>query len=304
MLTSSCSTFAVAAATVDGHKITEAEVESELDRVRNDPTFQELLQRQADELRGVARRNILTGLIRQKVLEVEAERLGIRVTREQVERLVAQEARRQGLSVAEFQRSQNLSDDDVRAIGERVVRLFELRRRVIADVEVDDEDVRRAYEAQRDAFVEVHVLRMTLRTEAEARRALEDLEDTGFEAIARRRSTDGLAGEGGDMGYVPITRLSSEAQTAIEQVSEGGVTDPIRGSSGFEIYRLVDRRPRDFEDVEPELRRQLADQERERRFEEWLARRLRSASIVVNPRYGRFDAQALQVVPGSGRLDP
>lgn len=304
LLASSCSTFAVAAATVNGQKITESQVEQELDRVRSDPTFQDLLQRQADQLRGVARRNILTGLIRQNVLDLEARRRDIRVTREQVERLVAQEARRQGVSVAEFQRAQNLTDEDVRTIGERIVRLFELRRRVIKNVDVDESDIRRAYEGQKAAFIEVHLLRITVRTENEARRTLEQLENAPFGTIARRRSIDDLASEGGEMGFVPVTSLSSQAQSAIEQTSIGGVTDPVVAGSGFEIYRLVDRRSRDFDDVSDELRTQLADQARERQFEDWLARRLRSATIVVNPKYGRFDRGELQVVAGTGELRP
>ncbi len=301
----SCSTFAVAAATVNGEKITEAQVESELDRVRADPTFQGLLQRQADQLRGVARRNILTGLIRQQVLSEEASRRGIRVTRAQVDRLIAQEAQRQGLSVEDFREAQNLSESDARTIGERIVRQFELRSRVIENVRVDSARIRSAYEAQKEAFVEAHVYRITVKSERDAARAIDEISgEATFPEVARERSTDGLASQGGDMGYVPLTTLPSQAQAAIENVSEDGVTQPIATPSGYEIYRVADRRSRDFSDVRDELRSQLADQAREQSFEQWLGRRLRSAAIVVNPKYGRFDPQTLQIVPGNVELRP
>lgn len=301
----SCSTFSVAAATVNGDKISESEVESELDRVRSDPTFQDLLQRQADQLRGVARRNILTSLIRQAVLDQEARRRGVRVNQAQVDRLIRQEAERQGLSVEEFREANNLSADDARTIGERIVRLFELRRRVITDVDVDDDDVREAFEAQQEAFVEYNLLRITVRTERDARSVLEDIEagDT-FAELAPDRSIDDLAEDGGDMGWVPATSLPSQAQDAIQRTEVGGITDPIQGPDGFEIYRVVDRRAREFSDVEDELRAQLADQAREAEFDEWLGRRIRAATIVVNPKYGRYDGQSLQVVPGTGTLRP
>lgn len=305
LLGASCSTFAVAAATVNGEKITEGEVESELNRVRNDPTFQDLLQRQADQLRGVARRNILSSLIRQSVLDQEARRRNIRVTRPSVERLIEQEAGRQGLSVEDFRKANNLSAADARTIGERIVRLFELRRRVVTDVEVDDDDVRAAFEAQKEAFVEVNLLRITVRTEADAREVLEEVEDgSTFAELAPERSIDDLADEGGDMGFVPATSLSSQVQEAIQSTAIGAVTDPVLGPSGFEIYRVVDRRAGDFEDVEDQLRSQLSDQSRERQFEEWLGRQLRDAAIIVNPKYGRYDDQGLQVVPGSQELRP
>lgn len=305
LLGSSCSTFAVAAATVNGDKITEAEVESELNRVRNDPTFQDLLQRQADQLRGVARRNILSSLIRQSVLDQEARRRRIRVTQASVDRLIEQEAGRQGLSVEDFRKANNLTVADARTIGERIVRLFELRRRVITDVDVDDDDVRAAFEAQKEAFVEVNLLRITVRAEEEARRVIEEVEDGAtFADLAPDRSIDELAGEGGDMGFVPSTSLSGQAQEAIQSAAIGDVTEPVAGPSGFEIYRVVDRRAGDLDDVEDQLRAQLADQTRERQFEEWLGRRLRDAAIVVNPKYGRYDDQGLQVVPGSQELRP
>jgi parvulin-like peptidyl-prolyl isomerase len=301
----SCSTFAVAAATVNGRKITESQVESELDRVRADPTFQDLLQRQADQLRGVARRNILTGLIRQQILSQEAAQRGIRVSQRQVDRLIAQEAQRQGLSVEDFRKAQNLSEADARVIGERIVRQFELRNRVIRDVKIDSSRIRSAYEAQKEAFVEFHVFRITVKTEQDARRAIREINGAAtFEEVARRRSTDNLADKGGDMGFVPMASLSSQAQSALESAGDGDVAEPVASSSGFEIYRRTDRRSQDLDEVRDELRAQLGDQAREQQFEDWLGRRLRDAAIVVNPKYGRFDRQTLQIVPGRAELRP
>lgn len=303
---SACSTFAVAAATVNGQKIRETQVEDELDRVRADPTFQDLLRRQADELRGVARRNILTGLIRQAILEQEARRREIDVTEEQINRLIQQEAQRQGMTADQFRKANNLSPADARVIGERIVRQFELRRRVTEEVDVSEADLRRAYDAQREAFEEVNLLRITVRTQADARRVLQQL-DQGetFARLAPRLSIDDLAEDGGDMGYVPLASLSPQAQTAIQNSVDGGVTEPVEGASGIEIYRVVNRRSRPFSAVEDDLRGQLSDQAREQAFEDWLNERLRRASVVVNPKYGQFDRESMQVVPGGGeRLRP
>ena len=305
LFASACSTFAVAAATVNGQKIRETQVEDELDRVRADPTFQDLLRRQADELRGVARRNILTGLIRQAILEQEARRRDIEVTQEQINRLVEQEAQRQGMTIEQFRRANNLSPADARIIGERIVRQFELRRRVTEQVDVSESEVRRAYDAQKEAFEEVNLLRITVRTQTDARRVLQEL-DGGetFARLAPRLSIDDLAEDGGDMGYVPLASLPPQAQTAIQNTVDGGVTEPIVGANGIEIYRVVSRRSRPFSAVEDDLRNQLADQAREQAFEDWLNARLRRASVVVNPKYGRFDRESMQVVPGGERLRP
>jgi parvulin-like peptidyl-prolyl isomerase len=219
--------------------------------------------------------------------------------------LIEQEAGRQGQTVEQFRRANNLSPADARIIGERIVRQFELRRRVTQEVDVDDADVRRAYDAQKEAFEEVNLLRITVRTQADARRVLQEL-DRGetFATVAPRLSTDDLAEDGGDMGYVPLASLPPQAQTAIQNSADGGVTEPVQGPGGIEIYRVVNRRSRPFGAVEDDLRGQLADQAREQAFEEWLNERLQKASVVVNPKYGRFDRQAMQVVPGDERLRP
>lgn len=296
----SCTSFQVAAATVNGSKIPESEVESELARVRADPTFQEILSR--DQGRGEARRAILNGLIRQQILVQESRKLGVEPTEAQIDRLITQEAQRAGFSVEEFLEVQNLTRDDIVELAGRVVREFELSRRVIGEADVDDEIVQRFYEQNAAAFEEAHLLRITVGTEADARSVLEQLGRGSFATVARNRSIDQLAVEGGDMGYVPLTELNPQAQGAVRQVPEGRVTDPVPTAAGFEVYRVVDRRTRPLEAVEQQIRTQLSEQSRTARFEEWVTERLQAARIVVNPKYGRFDRDAAAVVVSTGEL--
>src|SRR5207237_3749289 len=117
MCLASCSQIAVAAATVNGDKISEAQVEKELDRVRSDPTFQDLVKGQADQVRGFARRQILSGLIRQQILAQQARKLKVAVTSAQEDHLISDEAARSGMSVKQFLKRQNLSSSDGRQLA-------------------------------------------------------------------------------------------------------------------------------------------------------------------------------------------
>src|SRR5260370_9480397 len=159
MLTASCSQIPVAAAQVNGAKISEAQVEKELDRVRSDPTFQDLVKRQADQVRGFARRQILSGLIRQQILEQEALRMHISVTSAQSDRLISDEAARSGMSVKQFLKQQNLSSADGRQLAERVVRQFELKTIVARDVAIDPKQVQAFYNQHKSPFEQVHLAR-------------------------------------------------------------------------------------------------------------------------------------------------
>lgn len=300
VVASGCTSLQVAAATVNGAKIAESQVESELDRVRGDPNYSELLSR--DQTRGEARRFILSGLIRQEILSQEAARLGIRTSPEQIDELINREAQRLGLGVEEFLELQNLSRADVEEIAGRLVREFELSRRVVDTADVPEDVVGRFYEQNATAFEEAELARITVATEADARGALERLGRTSFATVARELSIDPLAGEGGDMGYVPLSELSPQAQAAVRQVAEGRVTDPVPTETGFEIYRVLDKRTRPLGEVSDQIRAQLSEQTRTARFEEWVTTRMRAATVVVNPKYGRFDKDAAAVVTGQREL--
>lgn len=298
---SACSSLSVAAASVNGEKITEAEVEDELDRVRSDPTFQDLLRQQADQVRGFTRRQILTAMIQQLVMEQAARELGIEVTGEQIDRLISEQAARQGISVDEFLEAQNLTEEGADAIAERVVRQFALQERVMGEVEIEDEEVQQVYEENIASFEQVRLLRITVATQEDAEAVLEDLDaGRGFFAVARESSIDDLAAEGGDMGLVPVTELSGAAVSAIGSVSERGITEPVPSAAGFEIYQVLERQTRPLAEVEAQIRSQMLGQAQERAFGEWLEGRLRQAQIVVNPKYGRFDDQSLEVAAPDG----
>jgi parvulin-like peptidyl-prolyl isomerase len=304
LLATSCSALSVAAATVNGQKITEAEVESELDTLRDDPVFGEALKRDPDT-RGQRRREILRELIYQAVAEQQARRMHVRVSEKQADKLISETARARGTTVAKLLEGENLTMREARRLALRGVRRFALIDEVVKPVKVPDSQVRQVYKGQQERFVEVHLERITVKTQKDARAVLEDVNDGGsFSDIAEDNSIDDLAKEGGDMGYVPLTALDVQVQDAIGSVVEGGLTDPIQGAGGFEIYRLVDRRTKTFDDVADDIRRALTQDERDQRYQFWLAERVRESKIVVNPKYGRLDKSQGEpaIVPAAPEL--
>jgi len=303
ILSASCSQIAVAAATVNGDKISEAQVEKELDRVRSDPTFQDLVKRQADQVRGFARRQILSGLIRQQILEQQARKMHVTVSPAQEDQLISDEAARSGMSVKQFLKQQNLSPTDGHQLAARVVREFELKSIVARDVAIDPKQVQAFYNQNKSAFEQVHLARITTRTEADARAAIEELAaGRDFADVARRRSIDAAAKTGGDLGFAAMSALPTDVQGALAQATGGGLTAPIQTISGFEVYRVLARRVQPLADVQDQIRSQIGSQSQDQLFEGWVRRHLAEAKIVVNPQYGRFDRSSLEVVAGTGQL--
>ncbi len=297
LASSACSALAIAAATVDGEKITEAEVERELSVLRDDPVFGEALRRDPDA-RGQRRRQILQELIYQSVVKREADRREVRVTRRQVDKLIADAAASREQTVEAFLGAENLTREEARKLAERGVRRSALLEDVIDEVSVDEATVRDVYEAQQERFVEVHVERAAARSPEQARELVADLQSTDPADRDDRFE---------DMGFVQLTSLDVEVQGAVNQVGDEGLTDPIpRQDGSFEIYRVVERRTTPFEEVSGDIRRSITQDEREQAFDRWLVGRIRAAKIVVNPKYGRFDERAdpPSIVPSTGQLTP
>jgi peptidyl-prolyl cis-trans isomerase SurA len=297
-----CSSLSVAAATVDGVKIAESEVEDEIAVLRTDPTFGDAIKRDPDT-RGQRRRQILTQLIYQAVAKAEAQRRNIRPTRAQVDRLIDQEASNLGQSREEFLEEQGLSEAEAQKLGERIVQTFELRDQIGTAVTISDEQVEQTYESQKQSFEEVELERITVKTEEQARDVLEDIDGDNFSDVAQERSIDELKDEGGAMGTVAVTSLSPEAQEAVGAAVAGGVTDPVQTADGFVVYHVLDRRTKTLDEVEGQIRASLAQEQRQQGYDQWLAEQIAKAKVVVNPKYGTFDKQQLQVVPTDPGLD-
>lgn len=109
--------------------------------------------------------------------------------------------------------------------------------------------------------------------DAEAAELVRRLRDgADFEALARQRSDDVSARDGGDMGYLHSGMLSRQAETAIAALAPGEITEPVRVLEGVAVFALVERhppRPLDLERVRDrvaELWRRARGEERWQRF--------------------------------------
>src|SRR5687768_16225716 len=142
-----CSSLAPAAATVDGVKISESLLQEEVDRVRDDPSFQELLEQQGDRIRGVARRQVLTRLIRDCLLDIEASERGIRVSEAQIAGFVSDLRTRVGGPEAFRQLLQqaNLTVDRLDVLARRQIVQQELEKQLSGDLPLDEAQVRDFY---------------------------------------------------------------------------------------------------------------------------------------------------------------
>jgi peptidyl-prolyl cis-trans isomerase C len=110
---------------------------------------------------------------------------------------------------------------------------------------------------------EFHARHILVETE-EAARAVIALLDGGadFIELAKERSTGPSGPKGGDLGYFTADQMVPEFSQAAAALEPGQHTaEPVKSQFGWHVIKLEDRRtaaPTAFEEVEPQLRQELA----------------------------------------------
>lgn len=168
--------------------------------------------------------------------------------------LFAAEAEEQGLGDSEtFQQRMDL-------LRQRALHSAYIENAIAA--EVTDEAVRQRYETELagvEPEQEVRARHIIVETEEEARAIIEELEAGGnFEEIAKEKSTDGAAAQGGDLGYFGKGQMVPEFEEAVFALEVGEYTqEPVQTQFGWHVIKLEDKRDREppaFEDVSAQIR--------------------------------------------------
>jgi peptidyl-prolyl cis-trans isomerase C len=134
---------------------------------------------------------------------------------------------------------------------------------------LSDEALRARYQAEivgRPAEEEIRARHILLASEQEARAALAEVRRPGadFADVARRRSTDPGARNGGDLGFFKRGDMIPEFEQAAFALSPGEITaSPVRTQFGWHIIRLEERRAvpaPSFEESREALRQQAFEE--------------------------------------------
>lgn len=169
-------------------------------------------------------------------------------------RLMAAAAEAQGLAEGEeFNRRMAL-------LRERALHSAYIDQEVAS--RVSDEAVRARYDqqvAQMEPAEEVRARHIIVETEEEAAAIIEELDAGGdFEAIAREKSQDGAAAEGGDLGWFGPGRMVPQFEEAVFAMEPGTWSSaPVQTQFGWHVIKVEEKRrqePPAFEQVEQQFR--------------------------------------------------
>jgi peptidyl-prolyl cis-trans isomerase C len=105
--------------------------------------------------------------------------------------------------------------------------------------------------------LEIRARQILVPTEEEAKEVVAALKKgADFAELARTRSKDSSATEGGDLGYFTRDEMVPEFAAAAMALEKGQVSDPVKTAFGWHVIKVEDKRPRTappFESVRDQI---------------------------------------------------
>jgi peptidyl-prolyl cis-trans isomerase C len=206
--------------------------------------------------------------------------------------------------VAKAAEGRKLADSD-----EFKQRLAYYRNKVLMDLllqseakaAVSDGAMRQLYDEaskQMAGQQEVHARHILVKTEDEAKGIIAELKNgADFAELARKKSSDPGASEGGDLGYFPKEEMVPEFADAAFKLDKGQISEPVHTRFGWHVIKIEDKRERQappFEQVRDQLATHLV-----RKSQAELITKLRADAKVE-----RLEQPVAQPVPPAQPAQP
>ncbi len=146
-------------------------------------------------------------------------------------------------------------------------------------------------------FTTVQVEHILVKTKAEAEAVYAQVTAPGatekdFQALAKQVSIDPTAKQnGGSLGSAVASSYVHPFGAAAAALQPGEISKPVHSKYGWHVIRLVNKQVQSYADA----KQGLIDQHSIVEFNAWLRDEITAQGVDVNPRYGRYDVQLLQV---------
>ena len=187
--------------------------------------------------------------------------------------------------LAQAAEQQKLADrDDVkhRILLERNKVLMEMLLEDAGKAAVTDDAMHKVYDdavKQMGNEQEVHARHILVPTEDEAKAIEAELKKgADFATLAKEKSKDPGAAEGGDLGYFTKDQMVPEFADVAFKLDKGQISDPVKTQFGWHIIKVEDKRTKPtptFDEVKPQLESYVAH-----RAQSDLVAKLRSAANI------------------------
>ncbi|HSB69950.1 MAG TPA: peptidyl-prolyl cis-trans isomerase [Candidatus Methylomirabilis sp.] len=241
-------------------------------------------------------------LVSRRLILQEAARRQFTVTELELKRAFTAFRRRfkDSRKFAVWMRERGLDENSLREALRMERLMIRVRAALVEGVRVTGDLAREYYEAHRDDLKiaeEVRLRIIGVEDNVAAEEILTTLkEGEDFSRLARERSLESRAAQGGDMGWVGPQTLPPPLQEAVGTLKAGETGGPVQIDDGLLIVRLEERRPartKTLAEARPEIEARLLRTNREEVFQAWLREQEAKSKIEVFLQPGSADEQAM-----------
>ncbi len=251
-----------------------------------------------------AKRQVLEGLIDRMLAKKEIDRLGIKVSDEEVnaaiDRIKQDNSLTQDELIDHLKKENSSLDELKKQIRQEIERARLLDKEVRARIIITDEQMKKYYEDNKDEFVgknRVRLLNILIPVPPDvsgdqkneqrglAERLLNDIRSgASFENTAKKYSKGPNADKGGDMGFIAWKDLAPFLKEAIGDVKENGVSDIIETPYGFQIIKVAEKETsgaKPYEEVRDQIQKRMYNEQLNKRYQGWVEELRKKAYVKI-----------------------
>ena len=190
----------------------------------------------------------------------------------------------------------NATLDDVREL----VRLSLVQEAVAEAVTADalgEQELQKRYQQQIADYTTLHVDHILVDSEAQAQAIYDQVTVPGFtledfQALAKKESTDPNAAQDGGELTLAAGQLVPEFADAALALDNGEISEPVQTQYGWHVIWKIDEQVTPYD----QARNQILQGAQTDEFGAWMRAQNADGQITVDPSFGRYDDQQLQVV--------
>ncbi|NLP46652.1 MAG: hypothetical protein GX347_06385 [Epulopiscium sp.] len=149
-------------------------------------------------------------------------------------------------------------------------------RKLVSDVQVEEEEVRAYYDAHPQSFIaplQVRARHILVKEEEEARKILNEIKDgKDFAEAAKEYSTCPSKERGGDLGFFRPGQMVKEFDQVAFSLEEGELSHIVKTQFGYHLILLEEKKEAEkhsFEEVKNQLLQFLVRQKQNLRYVEY-----------------------------------
>jgi parvulin-like peptidyl-prolyl isomerase len=275
-------------ATFEGGDVTQGELDEFAeqsgfgDMSKDDPQYQAAIQQIMPQLVGI---EITKAYAQEQNITVSDKEVDQEI--EKIKEQVGEQARSSGQDLSDQKayeqalKQNNITEDQLRKDIRENLPVQKVQEKVAGGAEPSDEEIQKYYDQNKEAQFttpEQRCVRHILFNKDQKQKAEEvkqQLENGGdFAKLAKQYSQDpGSAEKGGDLGCLGKGETVPDFEEAAFGAEQGEIVGPVQTQFGYHLLEVTEIKPkqtRSLEDVESQIRSQLATEKQSEEFSRWI----------------------------------